>query len=100
MECLPAGESRNGAAIERQESASLRRSCGIAWMLVIQFSRINGHWQIVLPGRQRARGKRGECAGRVVRLIEIENHLPVFWQVGVEKTPGRVSLFSACEILE
>src|SRR5690349_21770572 len=38
--------------------------------------RLDPERKMVLPGRDRARRKHGEHAGPVIRLVEIENHLP------------------------
>ena len=41
-------------------------------------------------GRQRASRELGERAGRAVRLVEVEDDLPVLGHLGVEEAPSRV----------
>ena len=69
-------------------------------MLVIEFTSLDGHLQIILPGRQGASGESCEGARRVFRLVEIENYLSIFRQTSVEESPGGISLFAAGGIFE
>src|SRR6185503_334322 len=73
--------------------------CGVI-VVVFQLASFDGCRQMVLSRRQRAGGIGCKCAGRIMRLVEIENDFSIFGEVSVKESSGRVGLFPAGQILE
>ena len=63
-------------------------------MAVAQLSRLDADRQMILRGWKRASGIRREGAGRIHRLVEIQDHFAVLWQIRIQKSTGRVSFLS------
>ena len=107
---LPLTESRE--ALIREAFERVRAAAGLelrlGWELtprrlvmpVVQLAGFNPHRQAILLRRERAGRIRGKRAGRVLGLVEVQHHLAVLREIGVEKSPGRIGLFPAGEIVK
>src|SRR5215469_2136017 len=69
-------------------------------LAVTLFTRFDRDWQDVLPGRQRARCKCSEGAGRVGGFVEVEVHAVAVGDGGIEKSACAVGGVSAGGVLE
>src|SRR5262249_25553193 len=67
---------------------------------VAQLARLAPHGEAVLLGGQRTGRVRRERTGRVVRLVEVEDDLPVLRQFAVEEAAGGIRLLAARAVLE
>src|SRR5215472_10050353 len=67
-------------------------------LAVVQLARLDLNRQMILARRQRAGGIRGESAGGIVGLVEIEDDLSLMRRRGVQKAAGGISSLAARQV--